>query len=549
MPNGGYYVRNKEDLSNAIEAIGRAGGPNGTEQDRTAARRHVMKRARALKLENMIPDTWNPDGSLKHSVAVEDFFAHHGIKGMHWGVRRARPSDGSGNSGGSSGSKRGSGNSKLGSDSKTAPANKHAIAQLEKKRSAAEEQMVLRAQRVKNLQSHIDDAKLHGMNSELLLETHGIAQAASPTLHRLVTGKTHQQTVAEHLAVLETQLRQEKHALLAQTVKEGLYARKLKKLNHEDVADAVLEHFGVKGMHWGVRRGDSASGTGPNSHAAKKVARADRRFAAQTTSPKTFFKVYNGGVKEANRRLDAINAKPKYKNQDFTRDSPTRKAYYKEVQTAFLDSMESSAQRLGTNASGTKRYGIIELPDGSWDVTLKPVQHADSKVACVKPRMDSKGYIVGFDVQPPSDYVQQSSLGHTDLAEGVLEHHGVKGMHWGVRRDRGASGPISADAARVSGLNKTVTTHGTRALSNEELQAVVTRLNLEQQHARLTYEPGSLERGHSFVKQVLGVTKTGVDAVNTGRQVYKIVNDVSAPVGRANRRHQRNKPLKVVSIS
>lgn len=62
---GRFPIRNRADLDNAIRAVGRAGGPSGTEQDRRTVRRFIIKRARALGLTNMIPDTWNADGSLK----------------------------------------------------------------------------------------------------------------------------------------------------------------------------------------------------------------------------------------------------------------------------------------------------------------------------------------------------------------------------------------------------------------------------------------------------------------------------------------------------
>jgi hypothetical protein len=62
MPDGGYPIRNKDDLQNAIDAVGRA---QGGEAGRAAVRRFIMKRAKALGLESMIPDSWQADGSLK----------------------------------------------------------------------------------------------------------------------------------------------------------------------------------------------------------------------------------------------------------------------------------------------------------------------------------------------------------------------------------------------------------------------------------------------------------------------------------------------------
>lgn len=95
-----------------------------------------------------------------------------------------------------------------------------------------------------------------------------------------------------------------------------------------------------------------------------------------------------------------------------------------------------------------------------------------------------------------------------------LAHYGVKGMRWGVRKkDRGSSddGPKSEDARRARDHRSTVKKGGTDALSNKELQELVTRLNLEQQYSRLNAETttagkrfvnGSKKFGQSLAKDL-----------------------------------------------
>lgn len=62
MYGGRFPIANPTDLANAIRAVGRAkGGAPG----RAAVRRHIIARARKLKLTSHIPDTWNDDGTLK----------------------------------------------------------------------------------------------------------------------------------------------------------------------------------------------------------------------------------------------------------------------------------------------------------------------------------------------------------------------------------------------------------------------------------------------------------------------------------------------------
>lgn len=88
-----------------------------------------------------------------------------------------------------------------------------------------------------------------------------------------------------------------------------------------------------------------------------------------------------------------------------------------------------------------------------------------------------------------------------------LSHYGVRGMHWGVRHRRPgsspasrSSGPVSSDAARAARLKTRAETHGTRSLSNQELQTLVTRLNLESQHGKLN--PEHVSAGKKFMGDV-----------------------------------------------
>lgn len=60
MEGGRYPIRNKADLANAIQAVGRA---SGGEQGRAAVRRWIIRRARALGAMGLIPDSWKAGAS------------------------------------------------------------------------------------------------------------------------------------------------------------------------------------------------------------------------------------------------------------------------------------------------------------------------------------------------------------------------------------------------------------------------------------------------------------------------------------------------------
>lgn len=112
----------------------------------------------------------------------------------------------------------------------------------------------------------------------------------------------------------------------------------------------------------------------------------------------------------------------------------------------------------------------------------------------------------------------------------ILEHHGVKGMKWGVRKDRSSnvtverggrkgrklktSGghdlPVHADAKRAATTKQVKKASGTVALSNKDLADYAKRLELEQRVKRLEFESSSPSK--KFIKRILG--QSGNQAAN-----------------------------------
>jgi hypothetical protein len=66
MPDGSYPINTKADLRKAIKAVGRGGA------DHDKIRAHIVKRAKALGLEALVPDNWNPDGSTKDATKSDE---------------------------------------------------------------------------------------------------------------------------------------------------------------------------------------------------------------------------------------------------------------------------------------------------------------------------------------------------------------------------------------------------------------------------------------------------------------------------------------------
>jgi hypothetical protein len=253
MPDGSFYIRNASDLTNAINSVGRA-TPNASESDtarRNSVRRHVMARARALKLSHMIPNTWNSDGSLKQSdmiSQVTDFLAHHGVLGMKWGVRRAR----------STGA-RGPSDHKGPSGSKSAPAapnvkvGKHAAKKAAKK-----------AAQIQNVDKQIVDMKENlkvlEANEKIML---GHLKKDGEEGRTLANPDVRERLFIFNEITINVE-KQQKEIAKMEKFRE--------KLTHSDDFDEEIEdflaHFGVRGMKWGVHRARTSSPHPSSSEAA-----------------------------------------------------------------------------------------------------------------------------------------------------------------------------------------------------------------------------------------------------------------------------------------
>ena len=109
----------------------------------------------------------------------------------------------------------------------------------------------------------------------------------------------------------------------------------------------------------------------------------------------------------------------------------------------------------------------------------------------------------------------------SEVVENVLKHYGVKGMRWGVRRERSSSVTVSdkkkriktkgghglpahSDAVRARTIGQRGRSSGVKALSNDELNEYARRLQLEQNVKRLQYQDANLAK--KFVLTVVGKT-------------------------------------------
>lgn len=141
----------------------------------------------------------------------------------------------------------------------------------------------------------------------------------------------------------------------------------------------------------------------------------------------------------------------------------------------------------------------------------------------------------------------QSSTGDArSVPVSELQHYGVKGMKWGVRRSdppgdsRSNPGPpvprASSDATGAAkAIGKADSAGGIHVLSNQELQQAITRMNLERNYHNLMSPPekGQLDKGLSQAQRILSIGTTIENArkfleTPTGRAVKTGVSSAFA---------------------
>jgi hypothetical protein len=270
-----------------------------------------------------------------------------------------------------------------------------------------------------------------------------------------------------------------------------------------ETVDDVLAHFGVKGMKWGVRKASDSSSkpqkmSKMTDDKGRQLTKADAKWAGKSSSTGKGVSAYNKAADAMNsHHIDRINNKPAYKNADFTKDSPLRRKYYKEYEKTFNDEFNKSLKEaFGDSPSG--RYTIkstANMDDGmlpAWTVFYADVKHEDFEMKVVV--TFKAGKIMKISLSEPV-------LSHSEVDE-FLEHFGIKGMKWGIRKDKAKRPSIaSEDAQRAAASAKIVKRHGTKALNNKELQELVTRMNLEQQFSTLSSK--RMGAGEKFARDLL----------------------------------------------
>lgn len=104
-----------------------------------------------------------------------------------------------------------------------------------------------------------------------------------------------------------------------------------------------------------------------------------------------------------------------------------------------------------------------------------------------------------------------------------LQHHGVKGMKWGVRKDKRGSGRTATRKRKESPEDKV------KKMSDAELRQRLNRIQMERQYKQLTAKETSA--GRKFVTSILVTAATAVATSYVQKYMKLGIDSVIGRVG------------------
>jgi RimJ/RimL family protein N-acetyltransferase len=337
-----------------------------------------------------------------------------------------------------------------------------------------------------------------------------------------------------------------------------------------DTLEDLLEHNGVKGMKWGIVKDKNKSGgkssrapelmltktfpsgdsvsiyKNPEPRIAAAIARISPSFkerldkgAMFTLKDKDGQKVGDAGFYRTSKTelsLDWVGIKPKHRGKGYA--SAALQGVVKYAQT---EGIKKLTLEVPGNAPDARHiYEKLGFRDDAENQKKLGPQNPDEDAAwggltAMSLSVDSLKHEEVDDVAWESAFADQFAqmlsesfdtegnvMAHGENTDEFLAHFGVKGMKWGVRKDDALRGSTSVseaheDAVKAQAAKDKIKVSGVKSLSNTELQALVTRQNLEQNYVRLN--PARVSAGKNFAKTA---SQIGSNAVkNTAQELTK----------------------------
>jgi hypothetical protein len=307
--------------------------------------------------------------------------------------------------------------------------------------------------------------------------------------------------------------------------------------------DEFLEHYGVLGMHWGQHKAKDTPSPRAQAKADQKEHKQWKKGANSSATANT---VFQEALRTSKKPLTALMNSPKYKGKDFGKPENLALArqYDRESSQLFNDHMMQASVKHASNKAGDQvmMYQFDRNMGMMRATHMKRVEHGDQGWPDFKATLNAQGFII--DLQPVEP------VAHDDLEARVadfLAHYGVLGMKWGQHlKDHGVKSTTkkaatTAKAAVKKDIKERTSTQTTvrakpgqlvrvvggngrsahddavkartaeqiakkntlDALSNQELQHLVNRMNLESQYRNLASNETRVSAGEKFATDLL----------------------------------------------